>query len=283
MFFILQDDKEFDKLDIELTVLKNELLKQKYVHQFIVKGMDYFENNTIYPKDINIKEIIPVGSIDFVSKYLKNVHNIQKMNPIEVPNELRLDKFLGRKYKIVKAEDIPKEGYYFLKDVSELKNFTYSGKMEYFFYDEIFDKPKSKFDTRLHLNKNHLFEVSEVVNILSEYRVCILQDKIQGIQFYNGDPTIMPSPDEIKKIKEMVLRYTLNKSRPGAYALDVAIIKSNNNIGRDLIILESCPFTSLGTYGLVGSFLPQMYRQGLDWYIKYNNIIEKFDNFSTFK
>lgn len=268
MLFIIQKEKDFHTLDIELEVLKQELNKQRFCHEYISEDISFFDEPNLDSK-LNIKKAIPVGSIEFVSKYLKTVHDIAQMNPIEVPDELRLEEFLGRRYSIIESNEIPKEGYYFIKDVSELKVFTYIGDMQYFHF-EVFN---------LHLNPNHLFQVSEVVNILSEYRVLVFNDEIERIQFYDGNPTIMPTPNEIKKIQKMVLRYMLNKNRPKAYALDVAIIKTHSKDGRELIVLESCPFASLGTYGFVSSNLPYMYQAGIDWYINSNDSIKKFTNF----
>ena len=278
MFFILQKDDDFNRLDIELLILQEELQKQKYTHNFSLDKISFWENKFNEEQLLKLKKCVPVGSIEFVSKYLKKVHNIDNMNPLEVPECLRLDKFLNRKYAIVDKDHLPKDGYWFIKDVSELKNFTYLGNMEYFFYPEIFDKPTNNVDTRLHLNPNHLFEVSEPMDILSEYRVCVCDDKIKGIQFYDGNPLIMPTPNEIEKIEEMVLRYSLDKTRPMSYAMDIGIIK-NNLLGRDIMLIEMCPFACLGTYGLVGSFLPYMYKDGVDWYIQHNTKISKFSNF----
>lgn len=283
MLFIIQKEKGFHTLDIELEVLKQELNKQKFCHEYIIEDISFFDEKNLDSK-FNIKEAIPVGSIEFVSKYLKNIHNIAQMNPIEIPDELRLEEFLGRRYSIRESNKLPKKGYYFIKDVSELKVFTYIGDMQYFHF-EMFDESKTEdsltfpIDTSLHLNPNHLFQVSEVVDILSEYRVLVFNDEIERIQFYDGNPMIMPTPDEIKKIQKMVLRYMLNKNRPRAYALDVAIIKTDSKDERELIVLESCPFTSLGTYGFVSSNLPYMYQAGIDWYINSNDSIKKFSNF----
>lgn len=277
MLYVIQNDKGANCLDIDIMVLKDELRKQKYIHEIWNLSSDELNDDIQYPENIDMKKGIPIGDIDFVSKYLKRFHCIKNMNPIEVPNELRTHEFLGRNYKIVDATNIPKEGRYFVKDVSKLKTFSYMGDLGHLFYDEIFDEPKDKFDLKLHLDKNHLFQVSNIVNILSEYRVFVLNDKIKGIQYYDGDPTVMPSPDEINKIQKMILLYMRNNKRPDAYALDIAVIKTNNSIGRELIVLELCPFACLGTYGLVGSFLPEMYRYGFEWYIRHNTPIEKFN------
>lgn len=280
MFFILQKNDNFKTLDIELEVLKQELNKQRFCHEYTIESIDSFDeikNNSSF----DIKKAIPVGSIDFVARYLQKVHNITHMSPIEVPNILRTDEFLGRKYSIVESNQIPQTGYFFIKDVSELKVFTYIGDMTNFHFEMFEEKVNSLFNCELKLNPNHLFQVSEVVKILSEYRVFVFNDNIERIQFYDGVSTVMPTPEEIKKLQKMVLKYMLDNSRPKAYALDIAIIEKEQ--GRDLIVLESCPFISLGTYGFVGSNLPYMYQAGLDWYITCNESVKKFSNFKNLK
>ena len=264
MFFILQKENKQLDLDIDILTLKQQLGKQ---HEYTFYNLNDFQEECKYPN--YIKEGIPVGSIEFVEKYLKIVHNIDSMNPIEIPSILRDKKYLCRDYSIVKAEDIPRIGNYFIKDVSKLKEFSYNGKMEYLFYDEIFDEKKPG-DLRVRLNKDHLYQVSSCLDILAEYRVFVSDDKIKGIQFYDGNPLIMPTPTELDKLKEIVLKYILDKDRPKSYSLDIAIIKSNNEFKRDLAILEIHPFACLGLYGITGSFLPYAYRDGLDYYININ-------------
>ena len=269
MLFILQKESEYMDLDVDLLTLRQELKKQKYQHEYTTMGLMDFSDDKI---DDKLKDAVVVGTINFVQKYLSKYHHVDNMNPIEVPMEMRLSHLLNRDYSIVTADKIPWQGKYFIKDVSKLKQFSYCGNMEYFMYDGIFDKPTKQFDTNLHLDATHLYQVSSVVNILSEYRVFVVDDDIKGIQFYDGDPTIMPTPDEIKKIKEMVTRYMINKSRPGAYSLDIAVISTKN--GRDIAVLEVHPFASVGLYGLYGSFLPMAYRLGLDYYINHNTKME---------
>lgn len=271
MFFIIQKEDNYSDLDIDLITLKQELDKQKFQHEYIYEGIEFFNEECSYPSRYNMKEAIPVGSIEFIKKYLGHIHGINQMNPIEVPDEMRLDKFLNRKYSIInKQELLLKEGFYFTKYASELKYFSHTGLVEQLTYE---DKGKEPF------LKDGLYVFSEIKEILAEYRVFILEDKIKGIQFYDGDPTIMPTPSEIDKIKEMVLRYTLNNKRPRAYSLDIAVIKTNQALGRDIMVVECHPFCSLGLYGLVGSFLPYAYREGLDWYINYNSQLKEFSNF----
>jgi len=267
MLFILQQTKDFD---IELTILKNELKRQKYLHGFREEEISYFDEGMSYPSGTRIKECVPVGSIEFVEKCLKNVHGIGHMVPMEIPEVLRKDEFLLRDYKIVDASHIPESGMWFIKDASRLKQFSYCGEMSYFMYEDIFNEPKIN-DTRLHLNPAHKFVISGVIPIMAEYRVFVMDDEIQGIQFYDGIPTIMPTPDEIKKLKKICNSYMLDDTRPKSYAIDIAIIKADNKEKRDLAIIEVCPFMSLGLYGFYSEKIPYMYADGFRWYLENNN------------
>jgi hypothetical protein len=259
MMYFLQDPKESDALEVEIAELKSELKNNPMHDKYVVVNSSYFNDH---------KEVgIPVGSIEFVQKYLNEVHGINHMNPIEIPQCLRLPHLLLRDYKIVPYDQIPRIGEYFIKDVSRLKGWTYQGNMS-----GLFSKELNKED----IDKSHLFQVSELLDIVSEYRVIVEDTRIYGIQFYNGDPLIMPNEKEIRKIQEMVLRYSVgDKTRPLAYTMDVAIVIDANDGHRNLALIEVHPFVSVGTYGCRGSFLPRMYKQGVRWYIELNTPIEK--------
>ena len=275
MFFLIQKEKDYFSLDIDLLVLKDELDKQKYTNEYTYMTLDELKHSSNFPDKYSMKDAVPIGSLDFVSAYLSRFHNITYMTPIEVPNKLRIDDYLCRRYSIIdKYELKTKSGYWFTKAAYKLKAFSHMGLVEQLLYEDVGKEP---------FLKDGLYVFSEVKTILAEYRVFVCDDEITGIQFYDGEPTIMPTIDEIKKIKTMVLRYMLDNTRPNAYSLDVAIIKSDNEIGRDLMVIECHPFTSLGLYGLNGSFLPRAYRHGIDWYIKHNTPLTKFSNFETFE
>lgn len=264
MFFILQ--KEGNHIDdIEVFALQEILDRQKFVHQYTFMKMKDFDGDKEFANH-KIKEAIPVGSIDFVEAFLKRVHGIEKMNPIEVPNVLRKDKYVKRKYSIVEKKHFPKTGYYFTKYVSSLKEFSHIGSAE-----ELQYRKQSQL-------KEGYYQVSEVVDIVSEYRCFILEDEIIGIQFYDGDCTVMPNEEDIALLKEMVETYKSDETRPMAYTLDVGIIRY-----RGLALLECHPHVSVGLYGLHGKFLSDCYKYGFEWYVKQNQEIEPFDNFHTFK
>lgn len=213
---------------------------------------------------------IPLGTIEFTQNYFKIFYGIEKENPIEIPPILRTEEFLKRKYSIVSSDKIPKDGYFFIKDVSQLKVFSYTGDMELFMYDEIFDKPK-KNDYSLHLNKEHLYQVSEVVKILSEYRIFVINNEIYSINNYDGDVRLFP---DIKLIEKAISLWSTQKNCPQSYSLDVAITP------RGTIILECHILFSTGIYSTVqGTKLLWGYQDAKDYLVNYNTQITEFSNF----
>jgi hypothetical protein len=265
--FFLQDISESDALDIEIAELKSEL-NQSRSHTYQVVTSSYFANynDAVHSRDWIKKYGVPVGSIEFVQTFLREFHCIQQMNPIEIPKCLRLPHILLRDYKIVAYENLPREGKWFIKDVSRLKSWTYQGDVSNLFQSNSFPEQ---------IDSTNLFQVSKLLPIISEYRVIVIENKIFGIQFYNGDPTIMPTPKEIKRIKEMVVRWSAINDCPGAYTLDVAVVRTENEDGRDLALIEAHASVSTGNYGCRGAFLPRMYELGFKWYVEHNTPIEE--------
>ena len=173
-YFLLQTDS--NSLDIEYYIIKELLKKNKYLHS-------YSEIKTDDIKDLTSKEFVPIGDIPFVTKWLSQMHGIEKENPIEIPEYLRIDEFLKRNYEIVTWDKIPRTGKFFLKDVSELKSFGNEINATYTDIDNLFNYiPKSKYDSSLVLDKKHYYQVSELFNIQSEYRVYVINGKIEAIE-----------------------------------------------------------------------------------------------------
>jgi hypothetical protein len=257
MLFILQDRNESDALSVEIEELRCEL-DNSFEHDYIVAKSNFFNK---HHRELNIKNTIPVGTIEFVQSYLSGVHQINRMCPIEIPKELRLPKFLLRDYQVMRYVDVPKDQYKFIKNVSRLKQPTVIGNTSDMFKEGWL------------VNVNDFYQVSDVLNILSEYRVIVMNHKIMGIQFYDGHCTIMPNEKDINKIQEMVLRYSQVKDCPEAYGMDVAIVKQEFG-ERGLALIEVGPFVAMATYGCRGAFLPQLYQKGLQWYLKHNSQIE---------
>lgn len=274
MLFILQDINESDAMAVEIAELRYEL-DNSSEHSYIIAKSRFFSQKQ---KEVDLKNAIPVGTIEFVQSYLRHVHGVEHMRPIEVPKELRLPKFLLRNYQILASENIPKNSFKFIKDASVLKQPIYIGSTD--------DVPEDFYKKRVYCElpgggfidePGHLYQVSDVLDIMAEYRVVVMDNKIIGIQFYDGNPVVMPNEREIKKIQEMVLRYSQSKTCPEAYGLDVAIVRVPNPdlLNRDLALIEVGPFVAMANYGCRGHFLPRLYQKGLRWYLKQNTLIQE--------
>ena len=269
MLFLIQKEERYQDLDLETMIVKDLIKHNKYMHEYIFRSVNDFGEDICYPQKMNIKNAIPVGTIDYVGNYLKHIHGIENMNPIEIPECLRREEFLKRNYKIVTSNNIPTSGRYFIKDVSQLKAFAHAGEMSLIFHDKIWDiNNKNKFE--LHLNKNHLFQVSDEIEILSEYRIYFIGGELQAISNYNGDPWLLPDMELIKKAN---LVYSSQKDYPKSFTMDVAITPKGT------CILEIHSFSSVGLYNaLWGDNLLYAYRDGIDYHINFNTPIKEWNN-----
>lgn len=251
MLFVLQ--KESQDLDIDVLTLKEELKHQKITHQYVemsLQELRAFDFKKFAGK--NLSTVIPVGSLDFVREFLRINYAIPKMWPIEVPNELRQPHLLNREYQLLDYRDVEElTGKKFIKYASELKVFSY--------WDDIPTLVKNNY------LQPGLYVVSELVDMVAEYRVFVHRDKIVGIQFYDGNPLKLVSSDNLKRVQEMVLRYSANNNRPQSYTLDIGILKNGK-----VSIIEIHPWCSVGLYGCTGGFLPDAYADGFKWYVKHN-------------
>lgn len=218
------------------------------------------DKECLYPE--YIRTGIPIGSIEFVEGWLNQLHKIERINPIEVPVCLRKEEFLKRKYQILKKNELPQKGRIFFKDASQLKKFAEVIDCEYFFSEEMWKEPIQKSGASLKLDPTHLYQVSEIVKIYSEYRVYVMDDKIEAISNYNGDPCLLP---DIKLLQKMVNIYSMQNERPRAYTMDLAI----NETGT--FLLEVHPWISVGLYNSLWSRnLLYAYRDGIDYVLNFN-------------
>lgn len=189
---------------------------------------------------------IPVGSLDFVRKFLSRTNAVDpKMTPLEVPRSMR--KFAGRFYETMTGEEVVENGFadasrFFVKDVSELKSWNsllYSG------------------DVRRFVKPERRYSVSEKIDLVSEWRCFVRNDEIDDVRGYAGDPLSFPNPDAIRK---MVSEYE-TEERPAAYVLDVGTTAD----GRTLP-LEVHPFVSCGLYGYDPIRPAELLDAGYGWY-----------------
>ncbi len=231
----------------EADLLKNSITNSHLCHTYEELSMNEVKlSNDSYSK---YKDYIPVGTIRFVDIWLDRFHNTT-MKTIEVPPCLRTEEFLKRDYKIINKSQIPKYGKYFLKYIDKIKNGSYLGHLENWW---VYEKAEP--------TSNNLFVLSQYVDILSEYRVYVIDNEIKSIVHYDGHPTVLP---DIHLIEKAALIISANKDLPKSYTIDIAVNAEGT------FILEVHTFSSVGLYTTLLEDLPLAYKQGLDWCINNN-------------
>ena len=199
--------------------------------------------NEVIPERIAYDKYIPIGSVEFVSEYLKRFYpeSERALTPLNVPEVLF--PFAGRNIVNVSSG----------KDLAVFKN-------NYFVYRKSNSKIKDGMngmfyfmdDTPVMLYCLKGFQVSDVISIESEWRVFVFHNKIMYVSNYSGDPLIMP---DVSVIRQMVDVY--KDESPVAYTLDVGIDDKGNTI-----VIECHRFFSCGLYGFSDySKLPYMFSQ----------------------
>lgn len=167
---------------------------------------------------------------------------------IEVPNVLQTKEFLKRDYHIIPFNKLPVNGKYFIKDATQLKNFCYQGELSFLPLQE--------------MDPTHLYQISEIVDVLSEYRVYGIDHKIECIAHYNGNPLLLPDITLLNKANGL---YQFEKDVPKSYTMDIMVTKQGTSI------IEIHNFTSVGLYNTVwGTNLLYAYRDGIDYLLQYN-------------
>ena len=227
--------------DVEVFNARDLIQNSRTLNSYLL--MDYTE---LKKTNNDYSDWIPIGTLEYVRTWLKKYKGIEEMKPIEVPEILREEKYLGRSYDIVSFEDLELKGYKFIKDIDKLKQFSFTGDLGNL----------DKNDESIFISQNYL--ISNVVDIMSEYRVFVSDMSIKAIQFYDGDCTVFPN---VSLLREMVGKYYLVQDRPKSYTMDIAILKNGRTI-----ILEVHPVVSVGTYGYSEYALLDMYKNGIQFY-----------------
>ena len=191
--------------------------------------------------DIFFDGYIPSGTIQFVQKFLSTYHNIHKIYPINIPNELNNYEYLKRKvefpYLTKGKNSFPTEK--FIKSDAKIKGFT-------------------NIANSIELEGIERFLVSDLIDIESEWRSFVFNGELVGLQNYLGNFTTIPN---IGLIKKMIYQYG---NCPPSYSLDVGI---NDTEGTFLIEVHN--FFSVGTYGFSNNkYLPQMFIQSFRHLVK---------------
>lgn len=187
--------------------------------------------------------LIPIGSLEFTLSYYRKYHNIE-LYPKNIPYELYKNKEFTKRnvYNIAKTDiDIPSKEMSFIKSNLIFK-----------YYQNGIHQIKDLDPGR--------YQISDIVDFISEYRCFVYDRKLVGLSHYMGDFTIFP---DIQLINQMIREY---KTAPISYTLDVGIIKDKGTA-----VIECHDFFSSSNYGWRDySLIPVMFSR---WY--YDVIINK--------
>ena len=210
----------------------------------------YSDDNGSVPELSNPKDYVPVGSIEFVSEYVKKYfHDHTKgLIPINVPE--CLFKYAGREIM-----NVPSSG---------LENGlpkTFGNKIYRKSNLIIKDENNGLVDNTPDVDLKDCQVSSYVDNITSEWRVFVFKNEVQQVCFYGGgDPLVFPDPSRIKKMIEV-----FRPEAPAAYTLDVFTKETEAASGlrfNETYVMECHRFFSCGLYGFADySKLPYMYSQ----------------------
>ena len=246
MHFILQRNQDKtgrSTLDIDVRIVRDILDQTAHIHSYSILALEELKE-----KDLD-KDNIPVGTIDFVQVWLKNYYGISKMEPIEIPVCLQSGYFLGRAYAFVQGKDLPKTGQFFVKRADALKELSFSGEIGLLWQAGM-------------IHENGIYQLSELVDFISEWRVFVHDWHIENCVNYDGDPLIAPDKDVIRRALIELVKDS-NTHYPKAFTLDVGILSNGRTV-----LIEMHPWCSVGLYSyLFGNDLPYCYADGIAWYI----------------
>lgn len=169
------------------------------------------------------RDSIPVGSVEFVLEFMKQCYNIKNVKPLNIPEQLinYTNRDIQYLNKSVFLKNLDANKKYFIKSATKIKGYT-----EQFEMSNIDDIPDDD------------YMVSEIINIESEWRCFVKDEKLLDIRCYSGNPFAIPSS---VVISDMIKDYI---SSPPAYTLDVCV----GTDGKTSII-ECHNFFGCGLYG----------------------------------
>ena len=170
---------------------------------------------------------IPVGSVEFVSAYLLRFppERAAALEPLNVPEALR--PFAGRQILDMRSPDDLKDTFFlfrtraFRKSMHTIKH-PDNGTVK----DEEFRNCSG-------------FQLSDIIDLKSEWRALVFHDEIVHVANYGGDCTLFPDADRIGKMVK-----AFSRTAPCAYTLDVGLKSA-----RDTVVVECHRFFSCGLYG----------------------------------
>lgn len=235
MKFLIQTIENQVKHDFSFTLLESIRYQNWYNGD---NYMSYLYTNDTGFVALKHDNLVPVGSNEFVISFIKANYNLNP-KPKNIPFPL-LDKRFTKRHIFDGCEkDI--QGTKFVKSNEKIKSFT-----------EITDTaPKG------------LYQISEIIEIESEWRAFVFKNKLVGLQNYSGNFAMFP---DVNAIEGMIDEY--KEFSPVAYTLDVGI-----NLKDGTFVIEVHDFFSCGLYGFSDhKIYPFMLSQWFFSYILHNKI-----------
>lgn len=242
MLFLLEPG--FGEMKFEYDIVKN-VLRNTRQHDFETVGLENIGNGLW---DRYKEKAIPIGSLQYVQKWMQHFFQIDRLNPMEIPFCLQSDYYLKRKYEIVSYDELPVSGCWFIKDVSEMKSMTHIG---------------NKIDLLKTADPEHIYQCSEYVqNIRAEYRLYFIGGKLENVCNYYGDPACNIDFDLVLSADKKMKTFD---NYPRSYIMDVMVTP------RGTALIELHPFVGIGLYStLWGENLLNAYADGIH-YLRYFN------------
>lgn len=213
-----------------------------------LEHLDLLKNNVE-----DISDYVPVGTIEFVKKFIDlyiKENGSKDLKPLNVPKNMfdftytgrHIDNFVINEqtrqdvFNIIDNWNYDKQVFIKSNDVikSPLNNFYYK--------EDILDKSKLP---------NGNYQISEYINIQSEYRCFVYKGKLVGIQYYSGDFITFP---DIVTISKIIVKLTTPENELTGFTFDVAIHEGKT------ILIEVHDFFSCGLYGFSDyNIIPYMF------------------------
>lgn len=214
---ILLEIKNGHRLQYEEKMIYDHAIKMGYVVKYASVSQLQRKRIQLSPEDL------VVGSIPFVKAGLKM---FGKELPAPMPYPIELKSFLHRTIEVRSLNEVQALSNVFIKPVDNLKDFT--GFVV-----------RGSDDFRLHsLNKNKKLYTASVVNLVSEYRYYIQNDKIIGSAPYSGG-VIEPDLSVVNQMLELMRIYELS-----AYSIDIGVLSTG-----ETALVEVNDAFAIGFYG----------------------------------
>ena len=203
------------------------------------------------PKNENIQDLCPVGSVEFVCSWYKDIFN-KYPQPRNIPLEMTyLEDYKHRniKYYELSKDKITESQFFYLKSATKIKA-DFNG-----LYNSTDDRLNSIHDT--------VYISPLVENIISEWRCFVYNSEILDIKCYSGDPWTIPKKLDIHRHLDNFTK-TCHDKLPPSYTIDVGVTES-----KETELIEIHDFFSCGLYGFSDyNKYPYMLWRWFKWFTK---------------